>query len=72
MNNLLNQAEKGKLGRQIVDLIPQICRIPIVDDDTDDEINFSAGPINPGMGRFERNRNFNYNRHDDEFKLKYP
>ena len=22
------------------------------------------------MGRFERNRNFNYNRHDDEFKLK--
>ena len=22
------------------------------------------------MGRFERNRKFNYNRHDDEFKLK--
>ena len=22
------------------------------------------------MGRFERNRNLNYNRHDDEFKLK--
>ena len=22
------------------------------------------------MDRFERNRNFNYNRHDDEFKLK--
>ena len=22
------------------------------------------------MGRFERNRNFNYNRHDDEFNLK--
>ena len=27
-------------------------------------------PINLGMGRFERNRNFNYNSHGDEFKLK--
>ena len=65
MNNLLNQAKGGNLGRPIVDSIPQIHRRPIVND-----LNFGADPINPGMGRFERNRNFNYNRHDDEFKLK--
>ena len=69
MNNLLNQVEGDNLGRPIVDSIPQICRRPIVDD-SDDELNFVANPINPSMGRFERNRNFNYNRHDDEFKLK--
>ena len=39
-------------------------------DNNDDELNFGVGPINPSMGIFERNRNFNYNRHDDEFKLK--
>ena len=66
MNNLLNQAERGNLGRPIVDPIPQIRRRPIIDD----ELNFGVDPINPCMGRFERNRNFNYNRHDDDFKLK--
>ena len=55
MNNLLNQAEGGSLGRPIVDPIPQICRRLIVDDDSDDEINFGVVPINPGMGRFEKN-----------------
>ena len=62
----MNQVEGGSLGRPIVDQIPQTLRRPIVDD----ELNFVVDPINPGMGRFERNRNFNYNRHDDEFKLK--
>ena len=70
MDNLLNQVEGDNLDRPIVDPIPQICRRPIVDDDSDDELNFGSSPINPGMGRFERNQNFNYNRHDDEFKLK--
>ena len=70
MNNLLNLAEGGNLGRPIVVPIPQIHRRPIVDDDSDDELNFGASPINPSMGRFERNQNFNYNRHDDDFKLK--
>ena len=50
-NNLLNQAEGGNLGRPIVDQISQIRKRPIVDD----ELNFGADPINPGMGRFERN-----------------
>ena len=66
----MNQAEGGNLGRPIVDPIPQIRRRPIVDDDSDDELNFGADPINTSMGKFERNQNFNYNRHDDEFKLK--
>ena len=55
MNNLLNLAEGGNLGRPIVVPIPQIHRRPIVDDDSDDELNFGASPINPSMGRFERN-----------------
>ena len=66
MNNLLNQVEGGNLGRPIVDPIPQICRRPIIDDDSDDELNFGADPMNPSMGRFERKRNFNYYRNDDE------
>ena len=70
MNDLLNQSEGGSLSKPIVDPIPQIRRRLIVDDDSDDEINFGVDPINPGMGRFERNRDFNNNRHDDEFKLK--
>ena len=50
----------------VIDPIPQIHRRPIVDNDSDDELNFGIDPINPGMGRFERNQNFNYNRNDDE------
>ena len=50
-NNLLNQAEGGNLSRPIVNQISQIRRRPIVDD----ELNFGADPINPGIGRFERN-----------------
>ena len=61
MNNLLNQAERGNLGRPIVEPISQIRRRPIVDDD----LNFGVDPINPSVGRFERNRNFNYSRNDD-------
>ena len=55
MNNLLNQAKGGNLGRPIVDPIPHIHRRPIVDDDSDVELNYGANPINPSMGRFERN-----------------
>ena len=62
MNNLLNLADGGNLGRPIVDPIPQIRRKPIVDD----ELNFGVDPINPSMSRFERKRNFNYNRNGDE------
>ena len=69
-NNLLNQVKGGNRGRPIVDPIPQIRRRPIVDDDSDDELNFGSGPINPSMGRFERNQNFNYNRHDMSLSLR--
>ena len=67
-NNLLNQDEGGNLGRPIVDPIPQIHIRPIVDDD---ELNFGVDLINLGMGRFERNGNFNYNRHDVSLSLRY-
>ena len=66
----MNQVDGGNLGRTIVDAIPQMRRRPIVDDNSDDEKKFGVDPINQGMGRFERNRNFNYNRYDDEFKLR--
>ena len=62
----MNQVKGGNLGRPIVNPIPQIHRRPIVDDASDDELNFGVDPINSSMGRFERNQNFNYSRNDNE------
>ena len=50
---------------------PQVFRMLTVGQWTPEVLErHSTDPINPSMGRFERNRNFNYSRHDDEFKLK--